>query len=319
MAAEHVEQLELFPFGNIREVLNLPPPPPLRPSDALRAAFRPFSEYMQAKEFTANTIKAFLNDMNLLAEYLGEKATLEDCSTHKLEGFLHWLRYERDAPCSLRSLDRRITTLKVFFQWLADHHVLPDNPAEPLAHYGAASPLPEILSDAQLDALLHLTRSMRDASESPDARPHLLLTLLLDTAIKKAECLRIRLEHLDLSDLNQPSVYIHYEKPRQRFKQRRLALGAEFVPTFELYMRRYQPKERLFECTGRNLEYVLHNISDLARLGTRVTFEMLRWTSAVRSYKAGMDAERLRRRLGLSQIAWHGTWPILQKLAEGPL
>jgi site-specific recombinase XerD len=323
------EQMELFPFGDEekgggRDALNLPQPPrtdqgPLSASSGIADAIGPFTEYMRDKEFAENTIKSFLYDLGLLREYLDQDATLGELSTRQLEAFLHWLRYEREAPCSLRSLDRRITTLKVFFEWLNNAGVLPQNLAEPLVYHGANSPLPDILSDAQVEALLDVTRSMRDAAEAPDARPHLLITLLLATGIKKAECMRIRLEHLDFSNLKQPSVYIHYEKPRQRFKRRRLALPEDFVPTFEAYMRRYQPQELLLECTGRNLEYMLHSLSELARLNTKLTFEMLRWTSAVRAYKEGMDPERLRRRLGLARITWRETWETLQALAEEPL
>ena len=282
-------------------------------------ALDPFQTFMQQREFSTNTINSFNNDLQLLISYLGEDTTLAQCTTHRLEGFVHYMQYERGAPCSVKSLDRRITTLKVFFGWLASHGILANDPAAPLVHYGAVSPLPQILSDDQVEEILAITRSMRDAAEAPDARPHLLVTLILSAAIKKSECMNIALQHLDLGDPTQPSVYIHYEKPRQRFKSRRLALPSDWGPTFEVYMRRYQPKEKLFECSARNLEYVLHMIAMLAHLREMLTFETLRWTSAVGSVKAGMDPERLRKRLGLSRISWQQTWPILQKLVEDPL
>ena len=131
--------------------------------------------------------------------------------------------------------------------------------------------------------------------------------------------MRITLEQIDLGNPEQPSVYIHYEQPRQRLKSRLLALPADFAATLEVYLRRYQPRERLFECTPRNLEYVLHNVTALAGLRHKVTFEMLRWTSAVRSFQDGMAEDRLRRRLGLSQMAWRQTLPVIEQLAEGPL
>ena len=278
-----------------------------------------FQTFMQQREFSMNTINSFNNDLQLFINYLGEDTTLAQCTTHRLESFVHYMQYDRGVPCSVKSLDRRITTLKVFFGWLASNRILANDPAASLIHYGAISPLPQILSDGQVEEILAITRSMRDASEAPDARPHLLVTLILNTAIKKSECMNIALQHLYLGDPKQLSVYIHYEKPRQRFKSRRLALPSDWVPTFEVYMRRYQPKEKLFECTARNLEYVLHTIAMLAHLREMLTFETLRWTSAVGSVKAGMDPERLRKRLGLSRISWQQTWPILQKLAEDPL
>jgi integrase/recombinase XerD len=312
------KQLELFPFAS-SETLSLLPKPSLERTASLRESLVPFTEYMEQKEFTENTIKAFLNDIKLFADFVGPETPLGECSPHKLEQFLHYLQFERKVPCSPKSLDRRITTLKVFFGWLAHHDVVAADPSAPLVHQATGSRSPTILNDAQIRATLSVTKSMRDAPDAPDARPHLLVTLLISSGIKKAECIRLTLEHIDLSNPQKPTIYIHYDKPRQRFKARRLALPAEWAETLPRYLRRYQPREQLFECTPRNLEYVLHSVSTLAHVPHKLTFEMLRWTSAVTSFKAGMDKERLRKRLGLSQISWRETLPIIHRLAEEPL
>lgn len=312
-------QLELFPLPTAEEALEQIAPVSLRSTDSLSAALAPFTDYMRQREFAENTIKSFLNDLKLLTRFLGPETSLGACTTRRLEEFIHYLRFERKAPCSPKSLARRITTLKVFFRWLADKAILPTDIAAPLAHPEAVSPLPQVLSNRQADALLEVTRGMRDAPESPDARPHLLVTLILGTGIKKSECMRIALRDIDLSEPDRPVVAIRYDKPRQRFKARRLALSAEWMATLQEYLKRYQPRERLFECTPRNLEYVLHTVSILANLPFMLTFETLRWTSAVRSFKAGMEEEHLRKRLGLSRISWQSVLPIIRKLAEEPL
>jgi integrase/recombinase XerD len=310
-------QPELIPFGNL-DAIELPPRPDLTGANTLVQALEPFRDYMLTKEFAINTIKSFLNDMQILIAYLGEGATLAGCSPARLEAFVEYLQNGRGVACSPKSLYRRITTLKVFFGWLADKAVLATNPAAGLALERPASPLPAVLDDAQVAKLLETTAALCTAP-APDARPHLLLTLLLDTGIKKAECMGIGLQHIDLTDVEHPSVYIHYEKARQNWKSRRLALSPGFPKTLETYLRRYQPKALLFECTPRNLEYVLRAASLLAGLPVTLSFETLRWTSALRCYKAGMEPDRLRRRLGLSLIAWRETAPVLERLAQKPL
>ena len=288
-------------------------------TDPLYKALEPFAAYMADKEFAENTIKAFLNDIKLFVEFMGAETPIIECSTNKLKRFVRYLQIERGVPCSPKSLDRRVTTLKVFFGWLAHYDVIPADPSAPLIHQATGPRLPTALNDAQIRALLSVTKSMRDAPVAPDARPHLLVTLLISTGIKKAECMRLTLEHIDLSNPERPTIYIHYDKPRQRFKARRIALPAEWAETLQRYLKRYQPRDYLFECTPRNLEYVLHSVSTLTRLPRKLTFEMLRWTSAVTSFKAGMDEEHLRKRLGLSRISWRETLPIIQHLAEEPL
>jgi hypothetical protein len=46
---------------------------------------------------------------------------------------------------------------------------------------------------------------------------------------------------------------------------------------------------------------------------------MLRWTCALRDYQARMEPDRLRRKLGLSQMSWQETEPKIIRLAEPPL
>jgi integrase/recombinase XerD len=312
------KQPELFPFGN-PDAIQLPPKPDLTAESALRNALEPFDDHMRQRELALNTIKAFGNDLKLLVEYLGEDTPLIACTTQRLKAFVHYLEHERDVPCSPKSLHRRITTVKVFFRWLHDQDVLATDPSDAIEHTRPAPRLPQALSDAQVQHLLEVTRGMRDADESPDARPHLLVTLLLDAGIKKGECMGIELQHIDLTEPERPSVYIHYEKPRQRFKSRRLALSPEWPQTLQSYVSRYQPRTHLFECTARNLEYVLNNVSLVAGMPEQLGFETLRWTCALRSFKGGMDPDRLRRKLGLSAISWRETLPMIEKLAEDPL
>ncbi|MHB0856927.1 MAG: tyrosine-type recombinase/integrase [Anaerolineae bacterium] len=306
-------QLELFPFGTTEKVYR-PSDHGLQADSPLSATITPFTAYMMEREFAENTIKSFLNDLTLAFEYLDEKRPLRDCTTELLLQLVHYFRGGREAPCSPKSLERRITTLKVFFAWLAASHVLAEDPAATLVHRQASSPLPIVLDDGQVETLLETTRGLRDTSQAPDARPHLLVSLLLTTAMKKSECMGIALQHIDLSDPTQPSVYIRYEKARQHIKSRRLRLPDDWTQTLPLYLRRYQPKVNLFECTPRNLEYVLHNVSMLAGLPTMLTFEMLRWTSAKRSLEGGMEPEKLRRKLGVSRITWTDTAEVLEKL-----
>ena len=102
-------------------------------------------------------------------------------------------------------------------------------------------------------------------------------------------------------------------------KERKLVLSPDLMPTLDRYLAAYQPRQNLFECTARNLEYVLRDAAQLANLKIGVSFEMLRWTCAVQDYRKGMDSTRLRKKLGLSQITWYETVEKLRKLAEPAL
>jgi len=283
----------------------------------LSAAIDGFHEHMIRKGFTENTVKAFLNDLRILTRYLGDNHPLSQIGINELKDFMTYLRHDRGVPCKPKSYARRMTTLKVFFGWLAEDGIIPSDPAAPLIHQRASTPLPQILYEGQVEKLLQATVELMHA-EKPDARPHLLVTLLLQTGIKKSECVAIQLNDIDTSEPKAPVLYIRYSNPKMKHKERKLRLSADFVPILRQYLAEYQPRERLFECTARNLEYVLDNAARLAGFKT-ISFEILRWTCAVRDYKAKMPSDKLRQKLGLSRITWQEASEKLKKLAAPPL
>ena len=284
---------------------------------SLSDAVSGFHQHMIRKGFTDNTISAFLNDLRILTRYLGDNHPLSRIGTNELNDFMTYLRHERGVPCKPKSYARRMTTLKVFFAWLAEAGIIPSDPAAPLIHQRASTPLPQILYEDQVEMLLQATVDLMQA-EKPDTRPHLLVTLLLQTGIKKSECMAIKLSDIDTSEPKAPVLYIRYSNPKMKHKERKLRLSADFVPTLRQYLAEYQPKAHLFECTARNLEYVLDNAARLAGFST-ISFGILRWTCSVRDYKAKMASDKLRQKLGLSKITWEEASAKLKKLAAPPL
>jgi len=311
------KQLPLFPTKEIEE-----PRPPMAGSamrlskrSPLSAAIAGFQAHMIEEGFTENTIKAFLSDLRIFTRYLGVDRPIGQIATRDLNSFLTYLRLYRGKPCSTKSYARRVTTLKSLFGWLAEEGIIPHDPAAPIIHPRTSSPLPKILYQNRVDKLLETTRKLLHA-EKPDARPHLLVTLLLQTGIKKSECVGVKLDDVDLSDPKAPVLYIRYADPKKRHKERKLLLPPDFASTLRQYLEEYKPKASLFECTARNLEYVLDNVAQMASLDN-VAFENLRWTCAVQDYKAGMPPEKLRQKLGLSKISWEDALEKVKKLA-GP-
>ncbi|MFN2167822.1 MAG: tyrosine-type recombinase/integrase [Anaerolineae bacterium] len=316
------EQLPLFPGD---EPLPVDPGAGhggLSVTSPLTSAMERFERHMIRQDYAQNTVKSFMGDLRILKRFLKGDPPLEEISTKRLQEFMHWLLHERGKPCSPKSYARRLTTLKVFFAWLADLGVLRTDPAAPLVHKPVQTPLPRILYDDQVEEVLAVTRRLmagEPPADKPDARPHLLVSLLLHTGIKKQECMGLKLSHIDTSDAAGPVIHVRYDKPGMEYKERRLRLPPAWARALRAYLREYEPKEHLFPCTARNLEYVLANVATLAGLPDGLSFEMLRWTCAVRDYRARMDSDRLRRKLGLSQMSWLETEPRIIRLAEPPL
>ena len=291
----------------------------VRSASPLQQVARAFEVYMRNEGMSIHTIRAFRSDLRLLGTYLGHDQPIGQIATSDLNEFLDYLLHERDQPCSPKSYARRVTTLKVLFKWLHKAGVLPDDPAAALIQRSVSTPLPDILTEEEIERALNVTRAMWGA-EKPDPRPHLLVGLLLDTAMKKSECTSIRLEHIHREGGDGPFVQIRYDNPARKVKERKLALSSETVEVLDDYLKVYEPGEVLFPCTARNLEYVLDAVAEQAEPEWEkkkgISFQMLRWTAAVRDYRSGLDERRIRQKLGISEVTWQDTRKKLEALAS---
>ncbi len=305
-------QASLFPADAL--------PQPYMTADAsIQAALGGFDQHMENEGFSLNTRKAFVSDIRLLGKYLGIGQPIGEIGTKNLNDFLNWLVYERGIPCSRKSYARRVTTLKVFFGWLHESGILTTDPSTAVIQISVSSPLPDIPSDAEIERALAVTQSLREGFEGkkPDARPHLLLTLLLQTGIKKGEAMTIVPNHIDREDPQAPYLFVRYKNPRMRYKERKIALETEWLNILEEYLEQYDPPDTLFTCTARNLEYILSDVGEAAGLMQgRLSFENLRWASALRDYQEGVEPNEIRDRLGLSKITWRETKSKLDRLVE---
>lgn len=280
----------------------------------LAPAFQAWEMYLYDQGRSPNTVKAFLSDVRLLAVYLPPDALLGDITTNDLNNFLHWMEHERGVPCSPKSLARRATSVKSFFRWLQKGGALVVDPAEKVVQRSVLSPVPEVLTDDEIDAVL-LAADRYRRQPKPDARPYTLLALLLSTGIKKSECLGINVNHIDLDDPEGPVVFIRYASPANRYKERKLTLSEEWLPAYEEYLAQYNPPDRLFPWSPRRLEYLLEDIGREAGLTKHLSFDMCRWTSVLQDYLNNVEHDKIRQKLGISRIQWREINMKLRHLA----
>lgn len=281
----------------------------------LTTAINAWEIYLYDQGRSPNTVKAFLSDVRLLTLYLPPDRTIGAITTEDLNRFFHWLENDRGIPCSPKSLARRITAIKSFFRWLQKGGAISVNPGEKVVQRTVLSPLPEVLTDEEIEtALLAADRHRR--LPRPDARPYTLLALLLATGIKKSECLGIHLNHIDMQAPEGPQVFIRYASPTNRYKERKLTLPEDWIPAYEEYVSQYNPTDRLFPWSPRRLEYLLEDIGKEATLPKHLSFDMCRWTSALQDSMNNIEPEKIRQKLGISKIQWREISMKLRQLAS---
>jgi site-specific recombinase XerD len=282
---------------------------------SLVPAINAWESFLYDQGRSPNTVKAFLSDVRLLTQFLPADRTLGGVTTADLNRFFHWMESERDVPCSPKTLSRRITSTKAFFRWLGKYGVLTTDPAEKVLQRSAVSPLPEVLREDEVQ-LVQSAADRHRRDKKADARPFTLLGLLLATGIKKSECLGIHLNHIDLGERTGPRVFIRYASPANRYKERKLDLPEDWLSAYTEYLEQYQPVDQLFPWSPRRLEYLLEDIGEEAGLKKHLSFDMCRWTCALRDFEAGWEADRVRQKMGVSKIQWREIHLKLQRLVD---
>jgi integrase/recombinase XerD len=264
-----------------------------------------FANHLDRRPISDNTRKAFWGDVNIFARYMMPEQTaaappLRKITAEHVREFL--AREEKRANAnSPKSIERRLTSVKVFFRWLREQGHIAADPADAVPYKPLVDPLPEYLTDAQTEAVIQAGRDVA-AGEKLDTRPLAVIYLVLDTGIKKSECLNLCADDIER---NPRQIFIHYDKKHLKFKERLLPISADCLAVLDTHIERFGNRGKLFDCTGRNLEYIFNGkVAPRAGIPT-LTFEMLRWTSALKDFRADvMDDEQLQEKYGLSALGW---------------
>ncbi len=281
----------------------------------LQPSIQLWKHYLLDQGRSVHTIKAFIADLNLLESFLPPDKQIGAITTRDLDAFVTWLEKERNVPCSPKSLARRITSLKSFFRWLNQYGVITVDPAEKLVQLTVISPLPVVLTETEYQQVLDYANNLR-FGEAPDARPFTLLALILETAIKKGECLALTCNHLEMDAAEGPFIFVRYTNPRYRYKERKIPVSNMWVESYQDYLRQYQPNNEIFPWSPRRLEYIFEELGQAVGLEKHLSFDMCRWTSALQDLINGIEPEKIRQKLGISKIQWREVFLKLRRLAK---
>lgn len=287
----------------------------ITPQTAFVPAVNAWRIYLEDQGNSPHTVKAFTADILLLASYLPPDRSIGNVTTSDLNNFLQWMQSSRGVPCSPKTMARRITSIKAFYRWLHQYGILMLNPADRVLQRSVISPIPTVLTPDEVQALLNAATQHRKA-QKPDTRPYALLSLLLDTGIKKTECLGICLNHIDLETPGSPMLFVRYASPQHRYKERKIPLTDTWVESFHEYKAQYELTDRLFPWSPRRLEYILEDLGEEAGLEKHVSFDMCRWTCALSDWQSDADPNKIRQKLGISKIQWREVRMKLEKLTN---
>jgi integrase/recombinase XerD len=233
-----------------------------------------------------NTVESYCYDLVVLEKLIGPKPinAIDQTDIARLLG---------DAN-GRATRKRRLTSARRFFRFLIDDaRVLRKDPTE--GHYPHTillrSPVP--LFPSEQEELLAAA-----AADEPWSLPAIWLMLRL--GLTRSELLALRRGHIDLDDPIGPVVYVSYDDPTKRGKERKLAAGAEFPPIYAAYLETRAPVDLLFPVGPQAVNGMVERVRSAVGIEKEVTPQTLRHSFAVDRARAGATEEELLAVLGLA-------------------
>lgn len=245
-----------------------------------------YHAYLSSGGYSQYTPDDFTADLRRFAQFTGSK-TVGEIQTVDIQQYVAELK--KVMPD--KTVSRKVSAIGNYFRWLVAEGVVEPNPAQLIRAQRVTSPLPDLLYEDECERLL--------LAASTDPRTYLLILLLLETGLKKAELLQLETSHFDFSNRYQPELWVKHAG-RQAFKDRRLKLSQQVKPVFDDYLQRYSVVGHLFPYTPRLLEQLLGDARRRAGITKRVTPGILRDMFVVRSVKRGGTLVEAFQRIGLS-------------------
>lgn len=144
-----------------------------------------FISFLSKKGRSRATVIAYKKDIEQLIEYLApqtEIKALDDITTQVLDAYVDTLKVS--GQFTLKTVSRKINSLKTFFKYLLDNKLIVENYAMPVKHPTLEKQLPRVLSPLEY-------RALRDTARS-NLRLYTMVELLLQTGIRIGELSRLQ-------------------------------------------------------------------------------------------------------------------------------
>lgn len=258
----------------------------LTPRSPLPVARYWFRRSLEQAQHPKNTVESYLYDLAIFEQVVGPKP-IDEVTARDIARYL--------GEANTRSTrKRRLTSVSQLFKWLV--HGAKMLEADPTASfYPDHIPLktPRPLFEAEQRAIL-------DAAVADSTRAGAVVWLLLRLGLSRGELLALRRDHIDFSDRAAPVVYIFYDNPRWRGKERKLSAGAELTALYEAFVADYGPADVLFELLPQSVNKLVERVARAAGISKQVSPQTLRDTYAVERAREGASEEQLLTLLGLA-------------------
>lgn len=253
---------------------------------------------------SAHTLRAYRNELNRFAEYMGPDLRWKDIDHVALRGFLSHLH-----GCGLSkvSVARALASLRSLYKWLGREGMVQQNPAKLVSAPRLPKKLPRVPTMEELNGLLN--NDMPDRPAFPE-RDRAIFELLYGCGLRNSELVGIELE--DIEGAN-GVILVHGKGKKQRYvplegaaaealqayrEARKMVLQATRKSTRRLFINR-----RGGPLTSRSVRRIVKQIAVARGLPPDIHPHTLRHAFGTHMLAEGADLRAIQELLGHERLA----------------
>jgi integrase/recombinase XerC len=211
----------------------------------IRKGIEGFLKYLELRNASAHTIRAYRNELNRLAEYLGPEMRWKEIDHTLLRGYLSVLQ-TRKKPLSKVSVARALAAVRSLFKWLAKEGVVQQNPAKLVSRPKLPIKLPRVPTTEEMNAILDSPLPENAAFPERDGA---IFELLYGCGLRNSELIGI-----ELGDIDEANGLILVRGKGK--KQRYVPLEGAAAEALQRYR---QARQSLLNSAGRNTRKLFIN------------------------------------------------------------
>lgn len=266
------------------------------------------------RRLSEHTVLAYKNDILQFIDFQELKAE-EDFRDINHQNFRSWIVYLIDIGVSNRSVNRKLSSLRTFFQWLLKNKVIEKNPVIKIQGPKSEKKLPEFASSTEMNSVKWEGIFPNSASGFMDK---LLIEVFYQTGIRLNELINLRIDNCSAS---------HIKVLGKRNKERIVPISSELYQMIAIQMKSSKSLDSVFlfhlpngnklypKFVYRKINYYLGIVTSLDKKSPHV----LRHSFATHMLNNGAGLEVLKELLGhanltATQIYTHNSFTELTNI-----
>ena len=251
---------------------------------------------VRQRRASPHTIRAYRNDIHDFMNWFGQPPHRAEPLDVRL-----YITSLMKQGLSKRSVSRRLSALRSFFDFLLREGVVGENPARYARRPRLGQTLPQVLSVEEVKHLLEAPQQLKKPFWRRDSA---ILETLYSCGLRAAEILSLRLQDIDL---NAGFVRVHGKGGKERI----VPLGSHAISAIRRYLSSEESKIRKTDILFVNRygnplsdRYLRRMVADYAQiaLGRKIHPHTLRHSFATHLLDAGMDLRFVQELLGHAKV-----------------